>query len=599
MKSKASFFNKTALRKDILRYSPIWAVYTIILLLALFGMADFSRATIARDVVDILKTMAWINLFYGGICGIFLFMDLFNGRLCNALHAFPMRREGWLTTHILAGVLFSLVPNLLTAGIAALMLWEYAYMALIWLAISTLQYLFFFGTAVLAATCAGNLLGSIAIYGITHLATLFVGVVAQLLYQPLLYGVRLDMDKIYHFFPLSEMSGFDYATFKEYYEYKEPYIEFTGLEGEQWRYVGICAAVGILCLFLAGLVYRRRNLESAGDFISLKPLAPLFLLVATVGAGAFLYMFSDLVGNKTYLFLVLGMAIGYFAGKMLLERTLKVFRKKSLLMLGGLLLVVGGSLGLTWLDPLGITAYVPEGESIEAAYIIGADRGLYMTDSIFSSYLNIEEDRGFQITHAEELEEFQSFHRQLINYRPTKSDGVLCDVRLHYKLKNGRTVTRYYEVGRHTALGQRAGKYFSDMRYIFEVNDTEILYNAFEAVAIDIYEGSDSINFKLTDSQEIAGLLDAVAADCEAGKMAQNWAFHEEVSKEEYGVAEGHVELYVKDSAYDKEDWKASRFHLQIYPDSTNTIEYIKTMSQRHQGEELPQDKPILDPLPG
>lgn len=578
MRSKTSFFNKTALRKDILRYSPLWAMYTIVLLLALFGMADFSRATIARDVVDFLKAMAWINLFYGGLCGIFLCMDLFNSRLCNALHAFPVRREGWLATHILAGVLFSLVPNLLVTGISALMLWEYAYMALIWLAVSTLQYLFFFGTAVLAATCAGNLLGSIAIYGITHLATLFVGVVAQLLYQPLLYGVRLDMDKIYHFFPLNEMSGFDYATFKEYYEYKQPYIEFTGLEGEQWLYVGICAAVGVLALLLAGVVYRRRNLESAGDFISLKPLAPLFLLVATVGAGAFLYMFSDLMGNKTYLFLVLGMVIGYFAGKMLLERSLKVFGKKSLLMLGGLLLVVGGSLGLTWLDPLGVTTYVPKGESIEAAYIVGADKGLYMTDSIFSSYLDIEEDRGFQIIDAKELEEFQSFHRQLIHYRPSKNDGILCDVRIQYKLKNGRTVTRYYEVGRDTLLGEKAGKYFNDMRYIFEVNDTAVLYDAFEAVAIDIYESVYNISFKLTDSQEIAGLLDAIAADCEAGTMAQNWAYHDEIGK----VMDVNVGFYAKDAIFKEEDWHAARFHLSIYTDSTNTIAYINTMRQLH-----------------
>ena len=571
MKSRTSFFNKTALRKDILRYSPLWAMYTIVLLLALFGMADFSRVTIARDVVDILKAMAWINLFYGGLCGIFLCMDLFNSRLCNALHAFPMRREGWRVTHILAGLLFSLVPNLLVTGISALMLWEYAYMALIWLAISTLQYLFFFGTAVLAATCAGNLLGAIAIYGITHLATLFVGVVAQLLYQPLLYGVRLDMDRIYHFFPLSEMSGFDYATFKEYYEYVEPYIEFTGLEGEQWLYVGLCAAVGVLALVLAGVVYRRRNLEAAGDFISLKPLAPLFLLVATVGAGAFLYMFSDLVGNKTYLFLVLGMIIGYFAGKMLLERTLKVFGKKSLLTLGGLLLVVGGSLGLTWLDPLGVTTYVPKGESIASACIIGADR-VHMTDSIIGSYLNIEEDCGFQITDAKELEEFQTFHRQLINYRPAKSDGVLCDVKLQYKLKNGRTVTRYYEVGRYTPLGQKAGEYFNDMRYIFGVNDTKTLYDTFESAIINIYEDGQYIDFKLTEQQDITVLLNAIAADCEAGTMAQNWAFHKVSDK---GV-DYNVDLCVKDEAFDTGAWDRNWFHLQVYEDSYNTVSYLK-----------------------
>ncbi|MBQ3530152.1 MAG: hypothetical protein IJA47_06665 [Oscillospiraceae bacterium] len=572
MKTKTSWINKTALRKDILRYSPIWALYTLFLLLVLFGMAEFSRADLARDTVDFLKAMAWINLFYGGVCGMFLLMDLFNSRLCNALHAFPVRREGWLITHILAGVLFSLVPNLLVTGISALMLWEYAYMALIWLAISMLQFLFFFGTAVLAATCAGNLLGSIAIYGITHLITLFLGVVAQLLYQPLLYGVRLDMDTFYHFFPLQKMNVFDYAKIKVLYQNVKPQIQYNGLEGEAWLYVGLCAAVGILALLLAGVVYRRRNLESAGDFISLKPIAPVFLLVATVGAGAFLYMFSDLVGNKTYLFLVLGMVIGYFAGKMLLDRTLKVFSKKSILTLGVLLLIVGGSLGLTWMDPLGITTYIPKAESIETAYIYGADKGYYILGDSMLSYGRLREDSGFEITDAAEIAEFREFHWQLTNYRPSEDDGVLCDVRIRYKLKNGRYVTRYYDVGRDTLLGKEAGKYFSDMRYIFEVNDTDILYNAFDAIHIDVFAGEENISFKLTEQQDMTDLLNAIAADCEAGTMAQNWAYHNEDGK----VMDFNVNFSVKDEAIDQGIWDRSNFYLHIYEDSVNTMSYIK-----------------------
>lgn len=581
MKSRTSFFNKTALRKDILRYSPIWAVYTIILLLVLFSMADSTQYSMAMTVTDFLKAMAWTNLFYGGFCGVFLFMDLFNGRLCNALHAFPMRREGWLTTHILAGLLFSLVPNLLVTAIGSVMLWQYAYMALIWLAVSTLQYLFFFGTAVLAATCAGNLLGTVAIYGITHFVTVFVYAVVQLLYQPLLYGVRLNNQVFYRFFPLSQMNRFDYANFQAYTE-DVRHIRFTGLQGEAWLYVGICAAVGVLALYLACLVYRRRNLEAAGDFISLKPLAPVFLLVATIGAGAFLYMFSDLVGNKTYLFLALGMAIGYFAGRMLLNRTLKVFGKKSLLSLAVLVAAFAGSLFVTYLDPLGITTYIPKAENIETAYLYGADKGYYYLPDSFFSYAGIREESAYQITEKEDLLDLQDFHKQLTQYRPVADSGVLCDVRIQYKLKNGRTVTRYYEVGRDDALGQRAGKYFSDMRYVFEVNDTEILYDAFEAVSVDIYEDNDNISFNITDSQEITGLLDAIAADCEAGKMAQNWAFHNETGKD-VGY---YVEFYVKDSMFEQQNWNTSRFHLQIYTDSTNTIEYIKTISKSHSQQE-------------
>ncbi len=568
MKNKTSLINKTALRKDILRYAPIWALYTILLMLVLFSMSEYSPATMARDVVDFLKGMAWLNLFYGGICGVFLFMDLFNGRLCNALHAFPMRREGWLATHILAGVLFSLVPNLLATGIASLMLWEYAYMALIWLAISTLQYLFFFGTAVLAATCAGNLLGTVAIYGITHFVTLFIYGVAQVLYQPLLYGVRLNGNAFLRYFPLAQMGGFDYAHVDVYHQTEIPRMVYNGLEGEAWLYVGICAAVGILCLFLAWLVYRRRNLEAAGDFISLKPLAPLFILVCTVGAGLFLYLFSDLVENTTYLFLVLGMIIGYFAGKMLLNRTLKVFSKKSILTLGAVLLVFAGSLGLTWLDPLGITTYVPKAENIEVAHIYGADKRNYLVySSPFTSYVGDEYEDGYDIVDAQEVAQLQDFHRQLTQYRPTDNEGVLCDVQISYKLKNGRTVVRYYEVGRDTPLGQKAGEYFNDMRYIFEVNDTNVLYDAFETVYIYGYKYDKNIDFKLTDKQDVLDLLNAIAADCQAGTMAQNWAYHKENGDVEYNL---EFSLSIPD--IHEYGLSQNRFFVQVYPDSYNTV---------------------------
>ena len=573
MKLKTSWFNKTAFRKDILRYAPIWAVYTIFLLLVLFGESHYSRATIARDIVDSLKPMAWVNLIYGGFCGVFLFMDLFNGRLCNALHAFPMRREGWLTTHIVSGFLFSFIPNLLATGIGALILWEYAYFAPIWLAVSTMQFLFFFGTAVLAATCAGNLLGTVAVYGITHFITMFIYVVVQLLYQPLLFGVQLNGDLFLRFMPLSEMGGFDYAILDVLHEYVKPLVKFNGLEGEAWIYVGICAAVGVLAMFLACLVYRRRNLEAAGDFISLKPLAPLFLVICTVGAGTFLYAFSDLVGNKTYLFLALGLVIGYFAGKMFLERTLKVFGKKSLLGLAVLAAVFGGSLLITHLDPFGIAGYVPQADKIEAAYIYGADKNYYyMTSSFFSSYVGDTDEGGFAITDAEEIAEFQDFHRQLIDYRPS-GDGVRCDVRIHYRLKTGRTVTRYYEVVRDSIMGKRAGKYFNDMRYVFEVNDIEQLYHSFESVSVDVYSGEDNMHFLLSDQKDIADLLDAIAADCEAGTMAQNWAYHN------YDIDKGmdvNVEFNVKDSVFEQGDWDSSRFYLNIYSDSINTNAYLK-----------------------
>ena len=112
--------------------------------------------------------MCWVNLIYGGICAIVLFGDLFVSRMCNALHAFPLRREGWLLTNFLSGMLFCLIPSLFVSITASVFLLSYAYIAWIWLAVSVLQFLFFFGTGTLSALCAGNRLAMAAIYSIIH-----------------------------------------------------------------------------------------------------------------------------------------------------------------------------------------------------------------------------------------------------------------------------------------------------------------------------------------------------------------------------------------------------------------------------------------------
>jgi hypothetical protein len=52
---------------------------------------------------------------YALVCALTLFGDLFNSRMCNAIHALPLRRESWFCTHALTGLCFSVVPNLVFA----------------------------------------------------------------------------------------------------------------------------------------------------------------------------------------------------------------------------------------------------------------------------------------------------------------------------------------------------------------------------------------------------------------------------------------------------------------------------------------------------
>ena len=295
MKSRTSFFNLTAFKKDIFRFAPVWGLYTIGMLLILFLAAEErSTAVLGRNVVSYMSGMAWINLIYAGVCALLLFGDLYSSRMCNALHAFPVRREGWLLIHILSGVLFALVPNLLVTGVGCLLLRGYAYVGLYWFAVVMLQYLFFFGTAVLSAVCAGNRLAMAAIYSIIQFVVILVYAMTQLLYQPLLYSVELAEENILRYMPLLQMQDDKYLNFV--YNYETVTADFQGINPEMWTHLAFCTLAGLVSMALSLWVYRKRNLENAGDFISLKPLAPVFLLIYTLCAGVPLTLFTLLYG---------------------------------------------------------------------------------------------------------------------------------------------------------------------------------------------------------------------------------------------------------------------------------------------------------------
>ena len=119
MKSKTLSSDFTVLKKDMFRYAPVWVLYGIGGLLILMALAETeSGYWLAKDVAAVAVSMSVINLFYALVNAQVLFGDLYNSRMCNALHAMPMKRERWFTLHIIAGILYSLIPNLVIMVVA-------------------------------------------------------------------------------------------------------------------------------------------------------------------------------------------------------------------------------------------------------------------------------------------------------------------------------------------------------------------------------------------------------------------------------------------------------------------------------------------------
>ena len=546
MKLRTSYFNATVLKKDITRYAPVWALYTIFLLLVYLAMDIEVRGEMVNALRETLTGMSVLNLLYAGAVAMMLFGDLFSPRMCNALHAFPMRREGWFLTHLTAGLLFSLVPNLLIVVLACFTLESMFYVAFIWLAATTLQYLFFFGVATLAALCAGSRLGMAAVYGLINFLSLLVYYLAYTFYVPLLHGIETQFSYFRFFCPTLYMNG------HEYFNYLPFSGQFHGLIREQWGYLLATSGIGILSIVVAGLIYRRRQLERAGDLISVGFLRPVFLVIATVGAGAVMHAFGSLFSETMkYVFSAVGLTVGFFAGRMLLMRTVKVFQPKAFGLFALLVAALGLSMGLTRLDPLGLTTYVPKANQVEQVTLANTPNHYY--DYYRGSTVTLKD--------AESIAEILELHQSLTTQEDAETNAV--SLYLEYTLKGGNTVRRHYRVSRSSPQGQLLNKYFSSWQCVFQTDDWE----GFKSSVQKLYVSDMDDRFPAYARDE---LLEAMYLDCQAGNMAQEWIFH---SKEDSSY-------WVEIATYQGKV-QTNFLSLTIYDSCTNTVavleKYAKT----------------------
>lgn len=610
MQSKTSFFNKTIFKKNLTRFAPVWGVYTLCLVLGILLMysngGTAKQFHFARNMTQLDEIMAIVNLGYALIVAQLLFGDLYNSRMCNMLHAFPMRRESWYITNIVSGLLFSLVPTtvmaLLALPLLAGSLFENACALSWWIFLaSNLQFICFFGIAVFAAMCVGNRFTMIAGYGLLNAGAVMAYWLIDTVYTPMLYGVITPTELMSNLTPVYHMTNVPYIqTTANLYDLRETFGE--DLKGafatftitENWWRLWMLAGVGLVFALLGMLLYRKRDLECAGDAVAFPALVPVFQVLCAVfvatGAQFFLYAFLGLE-KQNFLFLSAGLVVGWFIGKMLLERSTRVFQLKNFYGLAALAAVFAVSLWMTHVDILGIETYLPDADKVKSVY--------------FGSNQTV----GTDLTEQEDIEDMLRLQQAALDFRAEdtgvyilEEDGTRTPyviyraedrmndnfvysavISLNYEMESGKIVRRRYNVWVDSEAGAIAEEHLSRWDHVnwrtVTINGQQVqrlahIMKDFKSFTGDFTDGMKTLPAVCTDKAKAEELLAAIQADCAEGNMAQHPYFHTghfryESDYEEDGIAE-RAGTYL---AIQSEDYAWS---IEVYADAEHTVKWLQ-----------------------
>ena len=563
MKLKTSFCKLTTFKKDLTRFAPVWALYLIGMLLILTdlgGYGSYDRFAY-YNMEELIQAFGIVNLCYALVCALMLFGDLYNTRMCYSLHTQPARRESLFLSHWVAALCFSIVPNTIAALYLMLQLEAYWFLALYWLLASSLQFLFYFGIASVSALCVGNRIGMIALYGVLNFFSMIAYWVVNTIYLPQLPGVVLNFDDFSLICPtvhLYDWSFFQFEGVEVWVEesgiygvdgYYETFYEFAGLSSG-WGYVAIMGGIGLVMSGLAVLLYRARHLESAGDFVAFRKLSPVVCLVLTVCIAVGFAFFGDAVGSGYMLWLAVGLVVGWFGSRMLIERRVKVFNGKAFLGLGILAAVLTVSFLVISFDVFGIVSFVPDKDRVESVTVSNYKNitGGYYDDYYYGNRISVTLDE------EEEIEDILTAHRDILD-RMQESAKETHLVTIRYKLKSGRVVVRSYSAPANGTNYEIVRKYFYTPESMMGFEDWDQYVKSMESVQVDGYE---------IPEEYFEEFLVALRTDCEKGAVTTNM-----------GAAKLEIATWVY-LRYEREGGGYVGRELAITTEAENTLALLK-----------------------
>lgn len=523
MKLKTSFFDPALLKKNLSRFSPAWILTLVGMILFLPVSLMIALQQEIPVVYEItlprlqrsLREVADAGPFFAIVCALIfaglLFKYLHKTRAAYMMHAFPMTRTCLYCTNVVSGLLFWLVPTLVTGLLTQIILSANGFSAcsgLLWAAMGkwVLQFLCFFGIAVFAMMLSGSTIIGTLCYGA------FQGIFA------LLPTMTLVLVK-YYFHGLDISVDVDFG-------YLAPV--FAMLRGCATWLLWLYAGIGLVLLVVAWLHYLRRDIERAGDAMAYRWARIAFRIVftysMTLGLGFLLTGILGFVNEERSLVLLpyalIGCVIGWFGSSMMVERTVKVFRKKSVWI--GFAICVAllvGTIACLKYDVFGVQRRVPETAQVESVEI--------WTEGDYNSPYA---DR-ITLTDPADINTVRTVHQNAIKAWQKNPDRAsdffrytVGDIHICYHLAGGGTLRRVYEIPKENY--KALARFYADPEIAAAWYERALPENFYRVTLSDVeeYETDEYGNPTYTVSRgrecrDPSALREAVLADARAGRL--------------------------------------------------------------------------------
>lgn len=589
MRTKTSYFNRKIFLQNLTHALPFIGIFALIILyIPLTQMqnavshSEYSAVTDSVMHSTLLDTVCLsaiqaLLVCYSFLCAVWSFRYLFVQRLCRTMHALPLSRNALFITNALSGILVLLLP-LLTGGIIFciyLLIHGFSVGCVFaWFLITSGYCLFFFGLTVFTIMLSGHLMSIPVVYFILNFGILILEVLLLAYIDLFFYGFSYQL--------VNDIGHISFAPFLNLARNLNYNWETNALSAKGVQLVAIHAAVGILLCTASLFLYRRRALEKQGEPIVFKKVQPFIHYFCTVlGGSIFAILFGSIFiqanagcyitgGDKLilcFLFL-LGSAIFYYLLKMLLCKTLHVFRlgNKGL----GLYLIISTiALFCVTIDLLGLETYQPEASEI-ASVDINFDNHSFQTDN------------------REEIKQFLKLHRQLIEQKETitaSADSIdYHSLQLVYTTKEGATLTRlYYIPGPECAPHPSILTILEDL---FEILDNKtFLFQQLSIKSSDIMDmnlaGGPANEANTSDSEPVyvnldsahyTPLLNAMKHDMTDGSMKLYLWVHSQMQS---GIPETEI-LYTISILRQPSGSDSSFMEFAVTKDCVHTLEYLK-----------------------